>query len=305
MIGNDAPLFGRLITAMVTPFDDGNHLDLPAIDRLVDHLLSSGSESLVIAGTTGEGPTLNSAEKRELLARVVKRCAGSAKVIMGTGTNSTDTTIKASTEAMELGADGVLVVAPYYNKPGQSGLIAHFSKIAETVNLPLVIYNIPGRTGINITRETVITLSRSYSNIHALKDSTGNTDETAEIAGFAPADFRIYSGDDYLTLPFLAVGSCGVISVASHLIGGEIQQMIGHFLAGRLDEARGLHYQWLPLFKGLFAATNPTCVKYALSTLGLCKNNLRLPLLPLDQDQQTAMNILLNRANISAAAASR
>ncbi len=301
MIGTDAKKFGRLITAMVTPFDDQLQIDFNAVDRLVNHLIETGTTAIVVAGTTGESPTLEDDEKRKLLSHVLKRSAGAAKIIMGTGYNSTSKSIKATREAQDLGADGALVVAPYYNKPTQAGMIEHFSRIAEATSLPLILYNIPSRTGVNIQVDTTIELAQRSANIYALKDSTGNIDQAAEVAGVIRPDFRIYSGDDYMLLPLLAVGACGVVSVASQIIGKQIGAMIDHFFAGRLDQARELHYLWLPIFKGLFAAPNPTCVKYALSTLNLCKNKLRGPLMPLDENQRAALDRLLLRSEFASA----
>lgn len=299
MIKSDAPLFGRVVTAMVTPFDDAVKLDLKAAQRLVRHLLSTGTTSILVAGTTGESPTVEGAEKSELLKCVLDAAGGKAKVIMGTGSNSTAKSIKASQEAERLGADGLLVVAPYYNKPSQQGLLRHFGEIAKSTSLPIIVYNIPGRTGINISVETTLTLAAQHKNIHALKDSTGSVEQAAEIAGRAPENFRIYSGDDYLTLPFLSIGGCGIISVASHVVGTQIANMIDLFFAGKLDEARFLHYTYLPLFKGLFAAPNPVCVKYAMSVLGICQEHLRLPLVALEQEQKDALTKLLRQSGVA------
>lgn len=298
MIGNDAEQFGRLITAMVTPFDDNLSLDINAVDRLVDHLLSTHTSSIVVAGTTGESPTLESDEKKQLLDRVIKRVGGKAKVIMGTGSNSTSASVKATIQATEQGADGILLVAPYYNKPNQAGLIAHYTQVAKSTTLPVIIYNIPGRTGINIETQTTIALAKGVENIAALKDSTGGVDQSAEIASKAVDTFRIYSGDDYLTLPFLSIGACGIISVASHIIGTQISEMIEHFFAGRLDQARAMHYQLLPVFKGLFAAPNPVCVKYALSKLKLCKADVRAPLVELADEQRKTLDNVLSETKV-------
>lgn len=293
MIKNTADLFGRVVTAMVTPFDDNLKIDYAAVEKLVEHLIKTGSSSIVVAGTTGESPTLDHEEKQALLKAVIKCSNKRAKVIMGTGTNDTRTSIAASKEAEAAGADALLVVAPYYNKPNQEGLKAHFSAVAEKTSLPIMIYNIPGRTGANLSPETTLALASEHGNVLALKDSTGGVDQVQDIASLAGGAFRIYSGDDNLTLAMLSVGACGVISVASHLIGNELKEMIDLFFAGKLDEARSLHYQYLPLMKGLFIAPNPTCVKYALSKMGLCQNKLRLPLLPLAKNQEQTMNELL------------
>lgn len=302
MIGTDAPLFGRVITAMITPFDDSDKIDFKAVEKLVNHLIQTGTSAIVVSGTTGESPTLESSEKKDLLKAVLEVTGNRAKVIMGSGSNDTRKSVEASQEAEKLGAHGLLVVAPYYNKPSQAGLLAHFGEVANNTSLPIFVYNIPGRTGINITSETMIKLADKHKNIHALKDSTGTVDQAGEIAGDARKDFRIYSGDDYLTLPFLSIGSAGVVSVASHIVGTPIKEMCDAFFDGKLDKARELHYKYLPLFKGLFAAPNPTCVKYALSKMGICKENLRLPLVPLDAQQKAALDKLLEQSAPSASA---
>ncbi len=300
MIKTDAPLFGRVMTAMVTPFDDELKVDFKATEKLVKHLLSTGTTCLVVSGTTGESPTLEDSEKRDLLKAVINVAKGKAKVVMGTGYNATAKSIKASQEAQSLGADGLLVVAPYYNKPSQAGMLKHFGEIAKSTSLPIIVYNIPGRTGVNITPDTMLEMIESNHNIYALKDSTGSVEQSAEIAGKARESFKIYSGDDYLTLPFLSIGASGIISVASHVVGQPISDMVDDFFAGRLDAAREKHYKFLPIFKGLFAAPNPTCVKYALSVLGICTEHLRLPLVPLDKHQKQVIDQLLKEADLIA-----
>lgn len=300
MIQTDAPLFGRVMTAMITPFDDRGSVDFKATEKLVKHLLSTGTTTFVVSGTTGESPTLEDSEKRDLLKAVIEQVEGKAKVVMGTGYNATAKSIKASQEAENLGADGLLVVAPYYNKPSQAGLLQHFHEIARSTALPIIVYNIPGRTGVNITPDTMLEMIDRDANIYALKDSTGNVEQSAEIAGKARSTFKIYSGDDYLTLPFLSIGGAGIISVASHIVGQQISDMIDDFFAGRHDAAREKHYKYLPIFKGLFAAPNPTCVKYALSVLGICSENLRLPLVPLTSAEKKAIDALLKDAKLTA-----
>jgi 4-hydroxy-tetrahydrodipicolinate synthase len=284
---------------MVTPFDQGLKIDFVAVEKIVEHLIKTGTTTLVVAGTTGESPTLDDAEKKELLKAVIAIAKKRAKVVMGTGSNDTAKSIKATREAEALGADGVLVVAPYYNKPSQAGLLAHFGEIAKATKLPIIMYNIPGRTGITIEAETIVALSHKHKNVHAVKDSTGSPEIAGEIAGSAREDFVIYSGDDYLTLPLLAVGACGIVSVASHFVGLDIKRMQETFFSGSLDAARAIHYGALPLFKGLFAAPNPTCVKYGLSKLGLCDEHLRLPLVPLDPAQKQTMDKLMARYNLA------
>ena len=302
MIKTTGDIFGRLMTAMITPFDDQLNIDYKAVEKLVAHLIGTGTSTIVVSGTTGESPTLEDSEKKDLLKSVIECAGGKAKVMMGTGSNDTRKSIKLSQEAEKLGAQGLLLVAPYYNKPNQDGLKAHFSAIAKETSLPIVLYNIPGRTGINLTPETTLELAESHQNIVALKDSTGSVEQAAEVGRLAPSHFRIYSGDDNLTLPFLSVGACGVISVASHVIGSEIKKMIDFFYEGKIDDARALHYLHLPLFKGLFIAPNPTCVKYAMAKLQFCKENLRLPLVPLTDSQKAAVDQLLQESKPVAAA---
>jgi 4-hydroxy-tetrahydrodipicolinate synthase len=301
VITNEAHLFGRVLTAMVTPFDQSLKIDFAAVENVVEHLIKTGTTAIVVAGTTGESPTLDSDEKRELLKAVIALSKKRVKVIMGTGTNDTAKSIVATQEAESLGADGALVVAPYYNKPSQAGLLAHFGEIAKATKLPIIMYNIPGRTGITIAVDTIVQLSQKHKNIHAVKDSTGTVEYAGEIAAAARENFVIYSGDDYLTLPFLAVGGCGVISVASHFVGLDIKRMQETFFSGSLDAARAIHCGALPLFKGIFAAPNPTCVKYGLSKLGLCGEQLRLPLVPLSSEQKETMDKLLASYNLAKA----
>jgi 4-hydroxy-tetrahydrodipicolinate synthase len=285
---------------MVTPFDDQLKVDFKAVARLTEHLIGTGTTALVVSGTTGESPTLETAEKLSLLREVLRVANGKAKVIMGTGSNDTARTVKLSLEAEHVGADGLLVVAPYYNKPSALGLVRHFEEVSKAISIPIILYNIPGRTGVNIAPETIIELAQRFSNLHAVKESSGNVDQSAEIAARARDEFLIYSGDDYLTLPIMAVGGCGVVSVASHFAGRQISSMMENFFAGDLEHARGLHYNLLPLFKGLFAAPNPTCTKYALSRLGICSEHLRLPLVPLESAQRAAMDNVLRQCDIIA-----
>jgi len=298
VIENDGGLFGRLPTAMVTPFDEKLDVDWTAVDRVVDHLIETGTTAIVVNGTTGESPTLEEDEQVELLKRTIARAKSRVKIVMGTGTNSTRKTVKATQKAEALGADGVLVVVPYYNKPSAAGLFAHYSEVASCTTLPIMLYNIPGRTGINLPVETTVELAETFPNIFALKDSTSNTDQTAEIAKKARRDFHIYTGDDQALLPFLGVGACGVVSVASHIVGSQIAKCEKEFFSGNLDAARSIYYEYLPLFRGLFTAPNPTCIKYAMSTLGLCKPHLRLPLIELNAQQRETLDALLSSVKL-------
>ncbi|AMW29751.1 4-hydroxy-tetrahydrodipicolinate synthase [Arthrospira platensis] len=260
--------FGRVMTAMVTPFCEDGSINYPEAERLAAHLADNGSDTLVVCGTTGESPTLTWDEEHELFKVVQQAVAGKAKVIAGTGSNSTQEAIAATQKAAKLGVDGSLQVVPYYNKPPQEGLYQHFLAIASAcADLPIVLYNIPGRTGQNLQPETVARLA-SVPNIVAIKEASGSLDQASQIRQLTPKEFQIYSGDDSLTLPLLAVGGTGVVSVASHLVGKQIQDMIQMFEAGRVQEATEIHIKLFSLFKTLFITTNPIPIKAALKLLG-------------------------------------
>ena len=272
--------FGRLVTAMVTPFAADGAVDLELAARLADHLVNQGSEGLVICGTTGESPTLSWAEQHRMIAAVKEAVAGRATIVAGSGSNCTAEAVEATREAAALGVDGVLVVVPYYNKPPQDGLEAHFRAVAAAApELPLMLYNIPGRTGCSLAPETVARLL-DCPNVVSFKAASGTTEEVSALRLLCGDRLAVYSGDDALTLPMLAVGAVGVVSVASHLAGPQISQMIRAFLAGDLTKALALHQQLLPLCKALFATTNPIPVKAALELCGWPVGAPRLPLLP-------------------------
>ncbi|WNC23232.1 4-hydroxy-tetrahydrodipicolinate synthase [Thermosynechococcus sp. PP22] len=270
--------FGRVITAMITPFTEDGAIAYDVAAELAQHLVANGSDGIVVCGTTGESPTLTWEEEFQLFQTVQQAVAGKAKVIAGTGSNSTREAIHATAKAAELGLDGALLVVPYYNKPPQEGLYAHFQAIAKVVpDFPLMLYNIPGRTGQNLLPETVIRLA-DHPNIVAIKEASGSLDQASALRAALPPTFRIYSGDDSLTLPLLAVGGYGVVSVASHLVGRRIQEMIQAFIQGDTATATAIHCQLLPLFKVLFVTTNPIPIKAALSLQGWAVGAPRLPL---------------------------
>jgi len=270
--------FGRVLTAMVTPMRADGSVDYEVSARLADSLVRHGSDSLVVCGTTGESPTLSWDEEFELFRVVRDAVAGRAKVVAGTGSNSTQEAIEATQKAASLELDGSLQVVPYYNKPPQAGLLAHFRAIAAACpDLPLMLYNIPGRTGADLLPETVVELSK-VSNIVAIKEASGSLDRTARIRRQTDPEFAIYSGDDALTLPLLSVGARGIVSVASHLIGDDIQRAIAAFTSGDPATATAIHLKYLPLFDALFAVTNPIPVKCALRLLGWDVGECRLPL---------------------------
>jgi 4-hydroxy-tetrahydrodipicolinate synthase len=278
---------------MVTPFDHKGNLDLQKAAQLVNYLIENGTESLVVAGTTGESPTLSPEEKIALFKQVVKAAGGRVPVIAGTGSNNTYASIELTKRAEECGVDAVMAVGPYYNKPNQAGMYAHFKAIAESTSLPVVIYNIPGRSVVNIEPETIIELSQ-IPNIVAVKEASGNLDAMAQIIAHTPDDFDLYSGDDGLTIPVLSIGGSGVISVASHVAGPEMQEMVQAFLAGNVRKAAQLHQKLLPLMRGLFKAPNPVPVKTALQIKGLDVGGVRLPLVPLTKEEREQIHRLLD-----------
>lgn len=285
--------FGQVITAMITPFTATGQVDYATAGRLATHLLAEGSDTILVCGTTGESPTLSWAEEFELFQAVKAAVGDRGKVLAGTGSNSTTEAIAATKEAASLGLDGTLQVVPYYNKPPQAGLYDHFAAIAQACpDLPMVLYNIPGRTGCNLLPETILKLAQ-IDNIVALKAASGNLDAVSQLAAATSGDFAIYSGDDSLTLPMLAVGAQGVVSVASHLVGSELRQMIQAFFAGRVAEARSLHQRLFPLFKALFCSTNPIPVKTALRLQGWSVGGFRAPLCELDTSQLTQLETVL------------
>ncbi len=270
--------FGRVLTAMITPFREDGHLDYDLAERLADYLVEHGSDTLVVCGTTGESPTLTWDEEYKLFQVVQSAIAGKGKIIAGTGSNSTSEAIAATRKAAELGVDGSLQVVPYYNKPPQEGIYQHFRAIAQAIpEMPLMIYNIPGRTGQNLQPEWIAKLAEE-PNIVAVKEASGSLEQASQIRRMTPPEFSIYSGDDSLTLPVLAVGGRGVVSVASHLVGDRLQTMIQSFEQGHVQKATQLHLELLPLFKALFVTTNPIPVKAALTLRGWAVGACRLPL---------------------------
>lgn len=280
---------GELITAMVTPMDSERAVDYESVENVARHLLNQKTDAIVVAGTTGESPTLTHEEEYEILHCVKATVSGDCKVIMGAGSNCTQTAIRSSKKAQELGADAILSVVPYYNKPSQQGLIEHFGAIAKSTDLPIILYNIQGRTGIDMTPATIAFLAKEYSNIVGVKQSNGNLDLISEIRTLAPDDFAIYSGDDSLTLPMLSIGAHGVVSVASHVVGEEIKSMIHNYKAGQIMAASNMHKFLYPLFKKIFMAPNPTPIKALLSKLNIIQNYVRRPLVELDEQDRLSL----------------
>ncbi|RMF66395.1 MAG: 4-hydroxy-tetrahydrodipicolinate synthase [Cyanobacteria bacterium J069] len=270
--------FGRVLTAMVTPFTSENEVDYGAAEALTEYLITHGSDALVVCGTTGESPTLTWDEEYQLFQVVQKAAAGRAKILAGTGSNSTQEAIAATQKAEKLGLDGSLQVVPYYNKPPQEGLYQHFRAIAEaSPDLAIMLYNVPGRTGQNLSAETVIRLAE-LPNVVAVKEASGNLEQVSQIRRSTPTTFGIYAGDDSLTLPILSIGGQGVVSVASHLVGIHLQEMIQAYEQGQVQRAMQIHLRLFPLFKALFVTTNPIPVKAALRLQGWSVGSARLPL---------------------------
>ena len=279
---------GRLITAMVTPFDENGEVDYAQAKRLATALLDSGSDGLVITGTTGEGPTLTAEEKIRLYAEVKEAIGYRGAVIAGTTDNDTAKSIELSTEAASVGADALLLTVPAYNKPPQEGLYQHFKAIAESTELPCVLYNVTSRTSLNMTDETTLRLSK-IDNIVGIKEAGSDLNQITRIIDGAGEDFRVWSGNDDETFSIMATGGYGVVSVLSHLVGNQIKQMMGYLLEGDVEKAAAEHRRLLPLFKVMFTVSNPIPLKYSLNHVGFNVGPMRLPLVP--PDEKSAENI--------------
>ncbi|MAF40195.1 MAG: 4-hydroxy-tetrahydrodipicolinate synthase [Chloroflexi bacterium] len=269
---------GRLLTAMVTPFDDKGAVDFEQAKKLAHALLDSGSDGVVLSGTTGESPTLTTDEKMRLFSEVKQSIGDKGVVIAGTGTYNTAESIELSQEAEKQGVDGLLLVVPYYNKPPQQGIYQHFKAIAGKTNLPCIVYNIMGRTGVNMTDETTLRLSK-IDNIIGTKEASGDMNQIARIIQTAP-DFKVWSGDDNQTFLIMSMGGYGVVSVVSHLVGNQIKHMMGLLLEGDIEGAATEHRRLLPIFLGMFVESNPIPVKYAVNRVGIKVGDPRLPMIP-------------------------
>lgn len=285
--------FGEIVTAMITPFDDRGELNRAEAARLAAWLVDRGNDGLVIAGSTGEGQTLDEAERDALIAAVKESVGDRACVIANAGSNDTRASVRSVRAAQRAGADAVLAVVPYYNRPSQRGMIAHFGAIADATSLPVMIYNIPGRTAANILPETLLEVAREHGNVRGVKESSGDLRQIAEIVRGRGADFTVLCGDDHLFLPALAVGADGVVGVASHLRAPEYRAVLSAFRAGRNDEAATLFRSMLPLFAELFAAPNPIPVKWAMRQLGFSVGECRLPLDALPESNARRLRALL------------
>ena len=288
---------GRLLTAMVTPFTEEGEVDYERAKKLALALLRSGSDGLVISGTTGESPTLSREEKVRLFAEIKEAVGGKGSVVAGTGNYSTRESIELTREAERVGVDAVLLVVPYYNKPTQQGLLEHFKAIASSTSLPCILYNVPSRTITSLSVDTVVKLSQ-IDNIVGLKEASGNLSQAAELLSQVKQDFLLYSGNDGDTFPLLCLGGYGVISVASHLVGEQIKQMIEKAVSGEVEEASAIHRNLLPLFKALFILSNPIPVKYALNRVGFKVGPTRLPLTPPDEKAAASISETLKNYKV-------
>ncbi|PGZ96856.1 4-hydroxy-tetrahydrodipicolinate synthase [Bacillus pseudomycoides] len=281
--------FGTIATAMVTPFDKNGNIDFVKTTKLVNYLIDNGTTAIVVGGTTGESPTLTSEEKVALYRHVVAVVDKRVPVIAGTGSNNTHASIELTQKAEEVGVDAIMLVAPYYNKPSQEGMYQHFKTIAESTKLPVMLYNVPGRSIVQISVDTVVRLSQ-IPNIVAIKDAGGDVLTMTEIIEKTDDNFAVYSGDDGLTLPAMAIGAKGIVSVASHVIGNEMQDMIVAFQTGDMKTAQTLHQLLVRVTNALFMAPSPTPVKTALQIAGLDVGSVRLPLLPLTEAERIQLH---------------
>ncbi len=284
----------RIMTAMVTPFNDKMEVNYPEAEKLANYLIEHGSDGIVVCGTTGESPTVSAEEKIELFRTVKKAVGSKATVIAGIGSYTTDGSINLARQAEKTGVDGLMAVVPYYNKPSQEGLYQHFRAIAEAISLPLMVYNIPGRTSINLLPETVLRLSE-IPNITSIKEAAGSMDQVSEMRRILPEDFLIYSGDDSLTLPMLALGCDGIISVAAHVVGDEIKQLVDAWFNGDPQTALQWHLKLMPMFKGVFVTTNPVPVKYLLKKVGINAGGVKLPLVCAAPEEEAFLDDLYQK----------
>ncbi|WP_090083122.1 4-hydroxy-tetrahydrodipicolinate synthase [Lentibacillus persicus] len=292
--------FGQVLTAMVTPFDQNGGIDFNQTRTLINYLIANGSDGIVVAGTTGESPALSDSQKLELFRFTANIADGRVPIIAGTGSNNTRASIQLTQQAEQTGVDAIMLTTPYYNKPSQEGLYEHYKAIAHATSLPVMLYNIPGRSAVAIAPETIIRLSE-INNIVSVKEASGDLDAMAEIIQKTPEDFTLYSGDDSLALPVMAIGGNGVISVAAHVLGNEMQEMATQFKQGNVQEAAVIHQTILPVMKALFKQPSPSPVKAALNMMGIHVGDAQLPMLPLTDDEKQQLRQMLPATKITEA----
>jgi 4-hydroxy-tetrahydrodipicolinate synthase len=287
----------RLFTAIVTPFKDNKEVDFDAAAYIAEHLIENGSEGIVVCGTTGEAPVLSVEERLELYTVIQNKVGKKAEIWAGTGSNNTEFSVELSKKAEKCGVHGIMLVSPYYNKPSQQGLYEHFKTIADSVSLPVMLYNVPGRTASNLLPQTIKKLT-AVENIIAVKEASGDMDQASLLYSLVQDRMAIYCGDDSLTLPMLALGAQGVVSIASHLAGREIRRMMECYCDGEVGEARNIHNQLFPLFRGLFINSNPIPLKAAMNMLGLPAGGLRLPLVYASEEEQKTIATILRETGL-------
>lgn len=290
-------MFEGSIVALITPFKDGE-VDYDALGRLIDFHIAEGTDAILVCGTTGESPTLTFEEHDRVVEFAVKHASGRIKVIAGTGANATHEAVHLTAHAKEVGADGALLVVPYYNKPTQEGLFLHFKTVAEEVDIPIILYNIPSRTGVEISVDTIYRLVSQCPNVVGSKESTMSMDRITEMRRKLGGEFSILSGDDSLTLPMMAIGAVGVISVANNIIPREIKELTSSALKGDFKRAREIHLEYYELFKTLFIETNPIPVKTACWLLGMCEKEMRLPLCEMKPENERKLREVLQKYNL-------
>lgn len=290
-------MYSGVFTALVTPLHESGDIDFDTLGQIVDDQIEKGISGLVPMGTTGESPTIDSVEHIQVIEAVINKSNSRVPVVAGTGSNSTQEAINLTKEAEQCGADASLQVSPYYNKPSQQGLYYHFKTIADSVDIPIILYNVPGRTGRAIEPATILKLSE-HPNIIGIKEASGNIPGIMEIIQNKPKDFFVFSGDDNMTYPILSLGGTGVISVASNIVPDRMEQMVQEALKGNILEAQKLHYKLLPLFQGMFLDTNPVPVKCAMSLMKIIKESYRLPLVPMSEEKKNRLKEILKDLNI-------
>jgi len=291
-------MFRGAITAIVTPFKEDESLDLEALKNLVEFQIENKIDGIVPCGTTGESPTLEHDEHKQVIKTVIDSANGKTKVIAGAGSNSTKHAVELTKLAADLGADGTLHVSPYYNKPTQEGLYMHFSAIARATDLPVVVYNIKGRTAVNIETQTLARLAKEHSNILAVKEASGDINQMQDVLNTLPKEFDVLSGDDSMTFPLMNIGGKGVISVASNIIPAEVKQLTEYALNGDMQKAEEMHNKYLPIFEGLFTETNPLPIKAALAMKGMIKESYRMPMCEMQPANKEILKKLLGDFNI-------
>lgn len=292
------PQFGRLITAMITPFDENRDIDLKRTDEFVNRLIEGGTDSIIVCGTTGESPTVFYPQKIEVIRRVIEAAAGRVPVIANVGDNCTADTVDFAADVAKLGVDGFMCVVPYYNKPPQEGLYQHFKTIADSTELPIILYNIPGRCVINMKAETTLRLAHDCANIKAIKEASGDIEQVKAILADAPEDFQVYSGDDSFTFPLMQAGGTGVISTISNVATARMKEIVDLCAAGKWEEAAAANERLLPLMNGLFETTNPILVKEALALDGFPVGGVRLPLVDATPEQSERLAAIMREVGV-------